>query len=230
MYPSGTVVTFGELEARANRLAHYFRSAGLVEGDAVAILMENNEHFHAVMWAARARALLRPDQHAPHRGRGRLHHRQQQRQGDRRLRGAAQARCEGLAEQLPQRPARRAADRRRRPRRLAALPGMRCRPTRYADRRRDRGRPAAVLVGHDRPAEGHQARTAAPAAGRGARADVGAGRVLDATPRRSTSARRRCTTPRRRSGRCRCRRAGITTVVLEKFDAEGCLDAIQQYR
>src|SRR6476469_2362282 len=57
MYPSGTVVTFGELEARANRLAHFFRRAGLVEGDAVAILMENNEHIHAVMWAARRSGL-----------------------------------------------------------------------------------------------------------------------------------------------------------------------------
>ncbi|UXA18339.1 fatty-acid--CoA ligase FadD4 [Mycobacterium sp. SMC-4] len=57
MYPSGTVVTFGELEARANRLAHLFREAGLVEGDAVAILMENNEHMHAVMWAARRAGL-----------------------------------------------------------------------------------------------------------------------------------------------------------------------------
>ena len=53
----GTVVTFGELEARANRLAHLFRAAGLVEGDAVAILMENNEHMHAVMWAARRAGL-----------------------------------------------------------------------------------------------------------------------------------------------------------------------------
>ena len=57
MYPSGTVVTFGELEARANRLAHLFRAAGLVEGDAVAILMENNAHMHAVMWAARRAGL-----------------------------------------------------------------------------------------------------------------------------------------------------------------------------
>ncbi|MEH3141072.1 MAG: fatty-acid--CoA ligase FadD4 [Mycobacterium kyogaense] len=57
MYPSGTVVTFGELEARANRLAHLFRDAGLVEGDAVAILMENNQHMHAVMWAARRAGL-----------------------------------------------------------------------------------------------------------------------------------------------------------------------------
>lgn len=57
MYPAGTVVTFGELEARANKLAHLFRDAGLVEGDAVALLMENSEHFHAVMWAARRAGL-----------------------------------------------------------------------------------------------------------------------------------------------------------------------------
>jgi fatty-acyl-CoA synthase len=54
---SGRVVTFGELEARANRLAHYFRQHGLREGDSVAILMENNEHIHAVMWAARRSGL-----------------------------------------------------------------------------------------------------------------------------------------------------------------------------
>ncbi len=57
MYPSGTTVTFGEMEARANRLAHFFREHGLREGDAVAILMENNEHYHAVMWAARRSGL-----------------------------------------------------------------------------------------------------------------------------------------------------------------------------
>jgi fatty-acyl-CoA synthase len=57
MYPSGTVVTFGELEGRANQLAHHFRQAGLVEGDAVAILMDNNFHMHAVMWAARRAGL-----------------------------------------------------------------------------------------------------------------------------------------------------------------------------
>jgi long-chain acyl-CoA synthetase len=57
LHPSGTIITFDELEARANRLAHFFRRAGLVEGDAVAILMENNEHLHAVMWAARRSGL-----------------------------------------------------------------------------------------------------------------------------------------------------------------------------
>ncbi|MGK2852813.1 MAG: fatty-acid--CoA ligase FadD4 [Microbacteriaceae bacterium] len=57
MYPSGTVVTFGEMEARANQLAHYFREHGLAEGDAVAILIENTEHMHTVMWAARRSGL-----------------------------------------------------------------------------------------------------------------------------------------------------------------------------
>ncbi|KAA1251278.1 acyl-CoA synthetase [Mycobacterium simiae] len=57
LHPSGTVVSFGELEARANRLAHRFREAGLREGDVVAIVMENNEHIHAVMWAARRSGL-----------------------------------------------------------------------------------------------------------------------------------------------------------------------------
>jgi long-chain acyl-CoA synthetase len=53
LHPSGTVLSFGELEARANRLAHFFRRQGLREGDAVGLLMENNEHIHAIMWAAR---------------------------------------------------------------------------------------------------------------------------------------------------------------------------------
>jgi long-chain acyl-CoA synthetase len=57
LHPSGTVITFDDLETRANRLAHRFRQAGLREGDTVAILMENNEHIHAVMWAARRSGL-----------------------------------------------------------------------------------------------------------------------------------------------------------------------------
>jgi len=57
IHPSGATVTFGELEACANRLAHYFRRAGLVEGDTIAVLMENNAHLHTVMWAARRSGL-----------------------------------------------------------------------------------------------------------------------------------------------------------------------------
>ncbi|MGH7043842.1 MAG: AMP-binding protein, partial [Acetobacteraceae bacterium] len=53
LHPSGKSVSFAGMEAGANRLAHHFRHAGLVEGDAIAIVMENNEHLHTVMWAAR---------------------------------------------------------------------------------------------------------------------------------------------------------------------------------
>ena len=54
LHPSGEQVSFAELEARANRLAHRFRRAGLVEGDAVAVLMENNEHLHSAKTAESA--------------------------------------------------------------------------------------------------------------------------------------------------------------------------------
>lgn len=48
LYRSGTEVGFGELEARANQLARYFWRIDLRTGDTVAIVMENNEHIHAV--------------------------------------------------------------------------------------------------------------------------------------------------------------------------------------
>src|SRR5271156_5320458 len=54
---TGTAVDFAELEKRANRLAHFWRAAGLREGDTVAAILENNEHVHAVMWAARRSGL-----------------------------------------------------------------------------------------------------------------------------------------------------------------------------
>ena len=54
---SGTVIGFDELEECANRLAQHWRSAGLRHGDTVAAIMENNEHVHAVMWAARRSGL-----------------------------------------------------------------------------------------------------------------------------------------------------------------------------
>ena len=57
LHPSGITLSFAELEARANRLAHYFRRCGLVEGDAIAAILENSEHTHAVMWAARRAGL-----------------------------------------------------------------------------------------------------------------------------------------------------------------------------
>ena len=57
LYPSQTVIDFAELEARANQLAHFFRQAGLREGDTIAAILENNAHIHVVMWAARRSGL-----------------------------------------------------------------------------------------------------------------------------------------------------------------------------
>ncbi|OMC16075.1 fatty-acid--CoA ligase FadD4 [Mycobacterium colombiense] len=57
LHPSGVTVSFDELEASANRLAHYLRRQGLAAGDTIAVAMENNEHIHAVMWAARRSGL-----------------------------------------------------------------------------------------------------------------------------------------------------------------------------
>ncbi|MEZ0341289.1 fatty-acid--CoA ligase FadD4 [Mycobacterium sp. pV006] len=55
--PSGRSLTFRALDERANKLARYLRRAGLVAGDTIAVIMENNEHIHAVMWAARRSGL-----------------------------------------------------------------------------------------------------------------------------------------------------------------------------
>src|ERR1044072_3658113 len=57
LHPSATVVSFAELDARANQLAHFLRRVGLGAGDTVALLMENNTHVHAALWAARRRGL-----------------------------------------------------------------------------------------------------------------------------------------------------------------------------
>jgi long-chain acyl-CoA synthetase len=52
MAGSGETVTYAELDARSNQLAHYWRSIGLGPGDHVAILSENHPMFHVVYWAA----------------------------------------------------------------------------------------------------------------------------------------------------------------------------------
>ena len=45
MASTGETVTYGELEARTNRLAHYFRSVGLNRHDHYSIIMENNARY-----------------------------------------------------------------------------------------------------------------------------------------------------------------------------------------
>ena len=52
MAMSGRVVTYGELEAGANRFAHLLRGLGLKRGDAIAIFMENNEFYFQLCWGA----------------------------------------------------------------------------------------------------------------------------------------------------------------------------------
>jgi long-chain acyl-CoA synthetase len=52
MAAAGTVVTYGELDERSNRLARLLRAAGLRRGDVVAVFMENNPRYSEMAWAA----------------------------------------------------------------------------------------------------------------------------------------------------------------------------------
>ncbi len=57
MASSGEVVTYGQLEARSNQLAHLLRSLGLARGDGIALCLENSARFHEVCWAAQRSGL-----------------------------------------------------------------------------------------------------------------------------------------------------------------------------
>jgi long-chain acyl-CoA synthetase len=50
MAGTGAVVTFAELDAAANRLAHLLRAAGVQPGDHVAFCMENHPRYLEVAW------------------------------------------------------------------------------------------------------------------------------------------------------------------------------------
>lgn len=52
MVTSGEVVTWGELDTRSCQLANYWRSLGLHRGDHVAIVMENLKEYAEICWAA----------------------------------------------------------------------------------------------------------------------------------------------------------------------------------
>ncbi len=52
MAATGEVTTFGQLHEAATRLARLFRSAGLEPGDHIAFCMENNPRFLEVAWGA----------------------------------------------------------------------------------------------------------------------------------------------------------------------------------
>ena len=58
---SGTTVTYGELEARANRLARWLRAQGVARGTSVGLLLENRPLYLEIFWATqRIGAMLVP--------------------------------------------------------------------------------------------------------------------------------------------------------------------------
>ena len=61
MAGSGKQMTFGEMDAAANRFANLLRSKGLQEGDAFAVLLENRMEFFTLVWGSqRAGTMLVP--------------------------------------------------------------------------------------------------------------------------------------------------------------------------
>lgn len=57
MAGSGEVVTYGALDAASNRIARFFREAGLRPGDGIALLMENHPRYYEIVWAAQRSGL-----------------------------------------------------------------------------------------------------------------------------------------------------------------------------
>jgi fatty-acyl-CoA synthase len=55
---TGEVLTYGELEASANRLAHYFRAEGLQPGDRIGLMLRNSAAFAITYWAAQRAGLF----------------------------------------------------------------------------------------------------------------------------------------------------------------------------
>ncbi|MDF8332194.1 acyl-CoA synthetase [Novosphingobium cyanobacteriorum] len=58
MAESGVMRTYGEVERHSNQGAHLFRSLGLKPGDTIAICMENRPEFFEVVWAAQRSGLF----------------------------------------------------------------------------------------------------------------------------------------------------------------------------
>jgi acyl-CoA synthetase (AMP-forming)/AMP-acid ligase II len=58
MAGSGAMMTYGELEARSNQVAHLLRRHGLVRGDTVALLLVNSIDYLALVWGAQRAGLV----------------------------------------------------------------------------------------------------------------------------------------------------------------------------
>ena len=58
MAGSGETVTYGQLDERSNQCAHLFRSLGLQHGDTVAFCLENRAEFFDLVWGAQRAGLI----------------------------------------------------------------------------------------------------------------------------------------------------------------------------
>ena len=228
-----TVVTYRELDDRSNQLAQLLHDRGLGFGDHIAIFMDNDPRYLEVVWAAqRSGSLLHADQLPLQRRRGRVHPRRLRRAGvsSRRPRSPSVGLASSLA-RLPERPSRRASwsagtldgyepydD---------AVAGVSGRAARGGAR----GPRDDVLVGHDGPPEGHQVPArAASRSGRPTRRSPASGRRTAST----TSSVYLSPAPLYHAAPLQfciaVHRFGGTAVILEHFDPEACLAAIEQYR
>ncbi|MEM7537430.1 MAG: AMP-binding protein [Chloroflexota bacterium] len=58
MAQSGEIVTYQQLEERANQIAHLFRKLGLQSGDHIGLMMENNRYFFEIVWGAQRSGIM----------------------------------------------------------------------------------------------------------------------------------------------------------------------------
>ena len=57
MAGTGETITYRQLEEDSNRIAHLLRSAGIEQGESIALLMENNPWYFRICWAAQRAGL-----------------------------------------------------------------------------------------------------------------------------------------------------------------------------
>jgi len=55
---TGETISFGALDARSNRAAHVFRARGLKVGDTIALCLENTPEFYDIAWGAQRAGLF----------------------------------------------------------------------------------------------------------------------------------------------------------------------------
>lgn len=58
MAGSGETITYRDLDEAANRIAHWLRAQGLQAGDTIAVLMENSPRYYEIFWASQRSGLI----------------------------------------------------------------------------------------------------------------------------------------------------------------------------